>query len=101
MVTLGINDTALAALLADPASDPAKHAEYAAIEAMRLAELELITTGDAACVSVHPGEHGYGSHVPAAPGTTWFGFLNFECAIILPSQQVVVLVVQEPGNFLI
>ena len=57
MITLGINDTALAALLADPGSDPAKHAEYAAIEAMRLAELELITTGDAACVSVHPGEH--------------------------------------------
>ena len=56
MATLGLNDTALAALLADPNTDPAKHLEYAAIEAMRLDELKLITTGDASCVSVHPGE---------------------------------------------
>ena len=54
MVTLGLNATALAALLADPSTDPAKHAEYAAVEAMRLDELALISTGDAACASVHP-----------------------------------------------
>ena len=56
MVTLGLNDTALAALLVDPGSDPDKHLEYTAIETMRLDELKLITTGDATCVSVHPGE---------------------------------------------
>ena len=56
MAALGLNSTALASLLNDTSADPAKHAEYAAIEQMRLAELKLITTGDHACVSVHARE---------------------------------------------
>ncbi len=51
LVKLGLNETQLTNLTTTPTSNPEKYRMYEDIKKMRLDELKLITTGDAAC---HP-----------------------------------------------